>query len=357
MNTSKRKSEARASGLLLLGFGLLLSLTPWASAQERQEGPLQPKPPEEEEAPYALRVDVPVVNVDLTVTDRDGNFVAGLQKEHFRVYEDGVEQEVVAFAPSEAPLTTVLLVEASPALGRLLWDNLDAAYLFLNQLRKDDWVALVGYDMKPRLEVDFTRDRRAIVGALRQMQWGAGRFSEVNMFDALVDTLEKLKDVEGKKSIVVIGTGFNTFTRNTWDDTQKLARNTRTTIFCIGMQWPLELLYDRAESYGYRTGAARMDLNIAQAQMRELANLTGGRAYFPRFISELPSVYDAVGSMLRNQYSLAFRPKDFSKDGKFHKISVKLVGPNGEPLKVFNQKGKKVKYKVYARQGYYAPEA
>lgn len=355
MKTPKRNAGAGAWAWLLLG--LLLSLPLPSLAQEQQEGPLQPKPPQEEETPYALRVDVPVVNVDLTVADRDGNFVAGLQKNHFRVYEDGVEQEVVAFAPSEAPLTTVLLVESSPALGRLLWDNLDAAYLFLNQLRKDDWVALVGYDIKPRLEVDFTRDRRAIVGALRQMQWGAGRFSEVNMFDALIDTLEKLKDVEGKKSIVVIGTGFNTFSRHTWDDTQKLARDTRTTIFSIGMQWPLELFYERAESYGYRTGAARMDVHIAQAQMRELSDLTGGRAYFPRFITELPGIYDAVGSMLRNQYSLAFRPKNFRRDGKFHKISVELVGPDGQPLKVFNDKGKKIKYKVYARQGYYAPEA
>jgi hypothetical protein len=100
-----------------------------------------------------------------------------------------------------------------------------------------------------------------------------------------------------------------------------------------------------------------MDLNVAQAQMRDLAEQTGGRAYFPRFRAELPGVYQTIGAMLRNQYTLAFRPHGFKPDGKYHKIEVKLVGPDGKALAVVNEKGKKVKYKVHARRGYYAPAA
>ena len=343
--------------LLLLSLGLYLA----AGAQEpppseQRQGPIRPKQQQQAEEPYALRVDVPLVNVDVTVVDRKGNIIPGLRREHFRVYLDGEEQEVVAFAPSEASLTTVLLVEANPGLGRFLYDNLDAAYLFLNQMRKDDWVALVSYDMKSRIVTDFTHDRRDVIQGLRSLQYGGG-FREANMYDALADTLDRIKDVEGKKSIVLIGTGLDTFSKLTWSKIRKITREHRTTVYGIGMTWLIQLYYDRLEAYGYRTSIARMDLNVAQAQMRDLAEQTGGRAYFPRFQAELPGVYQTIGAMLRNQYTLAFRPRNFKPDGKYHKIEIKLVGPDGKALAVVNEKGKKVKYKVHARRGYYAPAA
>ncbi|MGH9804114.1 MAG: VWA domain-containing protein [Candidatus Acidiferrales bacterium] len=343
--------------LLLAGGSVLLAAAQQAPPpREEKQGPIQPKPTQEEEAPYALKVDVPLVNVDLTVVDRNGNFVTGLQKEHFRVYQDDQEQEVVAFAPSEAPITTVLVVETTPALGYLVWDNLDAAYLFLRQLRKGDWIALVSYDLKPRIEVDFTQEQTEVISALRRLSFPAG-FSEANMFDALAVTLDQMKEIEGKKSIVVVGTGLNTFGRHTWDEIEKIAREHRTVIFGIGMGWALELYYDRLEAAGYRTNIQRMSLQVAEAQLRALSEQTGGRAYFPRFIGQMPNIYQEVGAMLRNQYSVAFRPRDLKRDGKYHKIQIKLVGPDGKPLKVIDQNGKQVKYEIYAREGYYAPQA
>ena len=342
--------------LLVVSGSVLLAAAQQIPPKEEKQGPIQPKPTQEEEAPYALKVDVPLVDVDLTVVDRNGNFVTGLQKEHFRVFEDGVEQEIVAFAPSEAPITTVLVVETTPALGYLVWDNLDAAYIFLRQLRKGDWIALVSYDMKPRVEVDFTQDQTEIAGALRRLTFPAG-FREANMFDALADTLERMTEIEGKKSVIVIGTGMNTFSRHTWDDIEKIARQHRTVVFGIGMGWALELYYDRLEARGYRVHLQRMDLQVAEAQLRALAERTGGRAYFPRFIAEMSNIYQEIGAMLRNQYSVAFRPKNLKRDGKYHKIQIKLVGPDGQPLKVIDQKGKPVKYEIYAREGYYAPQA
>jgi len=223
-------------------------------------------------------------------------------------------------------------------------------------LRKGDWIALMSYDLKPRLEVDFTQNSQDIAAALRHLQFPAG-FREANMFDAVADTLDRMKDIEGKKSIIVIGTGLNTFSRHTWDDVQKIAREHRTVIYGIGMTWVLQLYYERAESYGYNTSIPRMNLLTAEAQMKALAEQTGGRAYFPRFVSEMPSIYSEIGAMLRNQYSLAFRPKDLTRDGKYRKIKIELIGPDGQKLKVVNQDGKDVKYKIYAREGYYSPEA
>jgi VWFA-related protein len=314
--------------LVALGGGLL-ALAQNPVPREGKQGPLQPPPPQEEgEEPYTLRVDVPVVNVDITVVDKKGNFVTGLQREHFRVYQDGIEQEVVAFAPATAPLTTVLLVEANPALGYYLYDNLEAAYLFLRQLRKGDWIALMSYTMKPRLEVDFTQDSRDIGQGIRRLTFPSG-FREANMFDALADVLDRLKDVDGKKSVIVIGTGLNTFSKHTWNDIEKIAREHRTTVFAIGMTWTLQLLYERYEQAGYRMATRRMDLLTAEAQMKALAEKTGGRAYIPRFISAMPGIYQEIGAMLRNQYSVAFQPKNLKRDGKYHKIEIKVVGPDG----------------------------
>jgi len=343
--------------LVALGSGLL-ALAQGPLPQENKQGPLEPPPPPQEgEEPYTLRVDVPVVDVDVTVVDKDGNFITGLQREHFRVYQDGVEQEVVAFAPATAPLTTVLLIEADPALGYYLWDNLDASYMFLRQLRKGDWIAMMSYTLKPRLEVDFTQNQQDIVQGIRQLQFGGG-FSEANMFDALAEVLDRLKDVDGKKSIIIVGTSRNTFSKHTWDDIQKLVREERTTLFVINMSWALQLRMDRYSSLGsHRATLAGMDLKTAEVQARALAEKTGGRAYLPRFISAIPSIYQEIGAMLRNQYSVAFQPKNLKRDGKYHKIELKLVGPDGQKLEVRDQKGKKVKYEIYAREGYYAPEA
>jgi VWFA-related protein len=231
--------------------------------------------------------------------------------------------------------------------------------LFLRQLRKGDWIALVAYDLKPRVEVDFTQNPDEIVGGLRRLTYPGG-FREHNMFDALADTLDRMKDIEGKKSIIVVGSGMNSFSRLTWDDMQKLAREHRTVIYGIGMGWPILLLLERAEDLGYPghvVAPLRSDLQIAEVQLKALSEKTGGRAYFPRFISQMPAIYEEIGAMLRNQYSVAFRPRELKRDGKFHKIQIKLVGPDGTPLKVIDQKGKEVKYQIYAREGYYAPQA
>jgi Ca-activated chloride channel family protein len=357
MTTGKSARWAILLAFLVILAGVLLALAQEPVPKEEKQGPLAPPRPQQEgEQPYALRVEVPVVNVDVTVVDKNGNFITGLRREHFRVYQDGVEQEVVAFAPAEAPLTTVLLVEANPALGYLLWDNLDAAYLFLRQLRKGDWVALMSYDLRPRLEVDFTQNSQEIAQGLRHLQFGGG-FREANMFDALADVLDRMKDMEGKKSVIVIGTGLNTFPKHNWDEIEKIVRENRATIFGVGMTWVLKLYYDRVESYGYNASIPRMSLLTAEAQMKALTEDSGGRSYFPRFISEMPGIYGEIGAMLRNQYSLAFQPKNLKRDGKYHKIEVKLVGPNGDKLEVRDQNGKKVKYEIYAREGYYAPEA
>ena len=107
---------------------------------------------------YSIRVDVPLVEVPVIVTTKDGQFISTLRKENFRVYEDGVPQAISNFTVSQAPITAVLLVEFASTNYAFVRDALSASYSFANTLKKDDWVAVVSYDVKPQTIVDFTQD-------------------------------------------------------------------------------------------------------------------------------------------------------------------------------------------------------
>src|SRR2546422_1337623 len=155
---------------------------PYTIPKKKDE--LPPAPPEKpkkiEGMPdYSIRVDVPLVNVDVLVMTKEGQFVPGLKKENFRVYEDGVPQPISNFNQSEAPVTAVLVVEFAATNYYLISDTMNAAYTFANGLKKDDWVAVVSYDMRPHIMVDFTQDKREVYGALNQLR--IPTFSETNL--------------------------------------------------------------------------------------------------------------------------------------------------------------------------------
>jgi VWFA-related protein len=246
----------------------------------------------------------------------------------------------------------VLLVEFSKlGFEYFAYKARDAAYDFLRQLNQNDWVALETFDLKPRVEVDFTRDKQEVRQALAHLVFPG--FSEANLFDAIYDTVDRLQDVKGKKSIFILASGYDTFSKHTLDQTIKRLRQTDVTIFAVGVARDF---FEYYEARGYYSGAARVGYYQAENQLRSFAQMTGGRAWFPRFDGELPSIFREVAASLRNQYSLAYTPSSRARDGKFHKIKVELVNPDGGPLVVVDQKGKKQKYVVYARDGYVAPK-
>ena len=146
---------------------------------------------------YSIKVNVPLVNVDVMVTTKSGQFIPGLKKENFRLFEDGAQQQISSFNVTKAPITAVLLVEFGATRYSFMINALQASYAFANTLTKDDWVAVSYYDMQPHILVDFTQDKRAVYGALNQLRMPG--FSETNLFDALYDTLDRLDRVEGRK--------------------------------------------------------------------------------------------------------------------------------------------------------------
>jgi VWFA-related protein len=339
----------------ILGVLLLTLLCPaadlslWAQSKDKQA----PATPEQSPGGFSISVTVPVVTVDAVVTDNDGNYLAGLKKENFRITEDGKVQTITNFAPTDAPITIVLLLEFSK-LGYEFYsvNAINWAAAFLGNLKKTDWVALETFNMRPHVDVDFTHNGSEVMRGLSQLYFPP--FSESNLFDALSDVLDRIKDVKGKKSVLVLASGMDTFSRINLDQALKRIRQTDATIFTVGVGGQLFLSAEMGNGGGFG-----QQLNYIQAenQLKTFAALTGGRSWFPRFDGEIPSIMRDIAASLRNEYSMAYSPSNTALDGKYRKIKVELVAPDGGPLTVNNQKGKKIKFQVYARQGYTAPKS
>jgi len=305
--------------------------------------------------PFAINVSVDLVTVDALVTDNRGQFIPGLRKGNFRVLEDGVPQQLQTFEAGESPMTVVLLVEFNNLFQRywseMWYQTLTASYGFVQTLRKEDWCAIVAYDMRPEILMDFTQNKDAAQGALGRLRFPA--FSEANLFDALYFTLDRMKDIAGKKGIVVITTGIDTFSKITYDKAMKKVKSSEVPIYPISIG---QVIRELADARGQMGAIARMDFLQADNALKTFANDSGGRAWFPRFYGEFPNIFQEISVMMRNQYTLGYVPTNASKDGKFRKLKIELVDDKGNPLRVVDEKGKEVKYKVMAKGGYNAPK-
>jgi len=319
--------------------------------------PPPPTSPKVEGLPdYSIKVNVPLVNVDVLVTTKNGQFVPGLKKDNFRLFEDGSQQQISNFNVSQAPITAVLLVEFASTNYVFMVQALQASYAFANSLKKDDWVAVTYYDMQPHILVDFTQDKKAVYGALNQLRIPG--FSETNLFDALYDTLDRLDRVQGKKYVVLVTTGIDTFSRLTLDKIMKKVKDTKdVTIFPVSIGFIVREYYEArggSAPHGMGIPVGQMDYLQGDNEMRTFAAMTGGRAYFPRFEGELPELFRDISDDIRNQYSLSYHPTNSKLDGTYRKLKVQVVAPDGGQLKVKDQKGKDQKIEVVARDGYTA---
>ena len=332
---------------------------PYAVPKKKDEPPPPPpeKPKKIEGMPdYSIKVDVPLVNVPVLVTTKDGQFISALKKENFKVYEDGVPQTITNFDISEAPITAVLLVEFTAGDYYFFNDLLTGAYSFAYSLKKDDWVAVTYYDMKPHILTDFTQDKREVQAALGQLR--VPGFSESNLFDALYDTLDRLDRIEGRKYVILVTTGIDTFSKINLDQMIKKIKVTRdVTIFPVSVGFQVRTRCEM-QNCGYTHGigipVGNMDYLQADNEMKTFAAMTGGRAYFPRFQAEFPEIFRSIMGDIRNQYNIAYHPTNPKLDGSYRKLKVEVAAPDGGPLKFKDQKGKDVKIQIAAREGYTA---
>jgi VWFA-related protein len=323
--------------------------------KEEPPPPAPEKPKKIENMPdYSISVNVPVVNLDVLVTSKDGQTIPGLKLENFKIIEDGTPQKIATFNQTKAPITAVLLVEFASTNYDFEVEALRASYVFASTLQKDDWVSVISYDMKPQILVDFTQDKREVQAALNQLRMPG--FSETNLFDALFDTLDRIDRIEGKKYVILVTTGYDSFSKLRLDQILKKVKSTKdVTIYPVSVGFAAR---EYCEIHHCQTRGMihtnELDYLQADNEMRTFASLTGGRAYFPRFQGELPELFNEIGADIRNQYSISYHPTNAKLDGTYRKLKVELQAPDGGPLKVRDQKGKDVKYIVYAREGYTA---
>jgi Ca-activated chloride channel homolog len=374
LSSSRSIAALLTAGVLLLGLGVVLldaqtgqsTDTVAKPRKKSKDGADAPPESDQQKIPSKLnkkadipqgvptfRSDVNSVTVDVAVLDNRGNFIPKIPGGNFRVLEDDVPQKTTGFSVGEAPMTVCLVVEFNALFqqtySRTWYETLQAAYTFLGSLRKDDYIAVVAFDMRSEILADFSTDTSKWQEALARLR--VPGFRESNLYDALVDTADRMSEIEGRKAIVLLASGIDTFSKLTFDKTRKALQVAGVPIYSMGLFQAMRIMADS------RMGAVqRLDFLQADNQLKTFSKETGGQAYFPRFSAEFPQIFNQINEGLRNQYALTYSPSNQIRDGKYRKIRVELVNPaTNEPLRVLDEKGKPVKYQVIAKAGYTAP--
>ncbi|MGD0156677.1 MAG: VWA domain-containing protein [Terracidiphilus sp.] len=320
--------------------------------------PAEPKFKNPEGTPnMSLRVEVPEVTVDVGVLlEKTHQFVPGLKPANFRVYEDGVAQKVEGFRRTEAPITALILMEYSARGFMFRIDALNSAWAFTQQLRPQDYVAMMTFDLNTHIVSDFTQDKQQIQSGINQLAnevWMPAAFHETSIFDALNESLDRMSRIQGQKYIVLIASGVDTMSKLTLDEILKRVKASHDiTIFSISTGG---LLLAMTEGMPGEMSGMR-DLTYLQAanQMKTFSDLTGGMHFEPRFVGELPDDVKAINQSIRAKYELVYHPSNAKQDGTFRKIHVELVDDEGNPLRMQDEKHKPLKYDLIYRDGYRA---
>ncbi|HEX3374765.1 MAG TPA: VWA domain-containing protein [Edaphobacter sp.] len=329
--------------------------------KKKKEADEPTPPPAAPEAPkvknpnnetYSLRVDVPIVNIDANVIlDKTHQFVPGLKANNFLVLEDGVPQTITSVRVAQTPITAVMLLEFAANSYYLINDMQNASYYFFRSLRPQDYVAVMTYDLRTHILTDFTNDKNTVAQALQSLI--IPTFSDTNLFDALYETLDRCSRIEGRKYIILIGSGRDTFSKLTLDKIlAKVKASQNTTIFTIGTGALINEM--RGGGGGMGSSIREMDYLQAQNQLKTFAAMTGGMSFSPMFQGALPDVFADINNSIRNQYVLTYRPTNNKNDGSYRHVKVLLVDNEGHPLRMQDEKGKPQKYSIIARDGYNA---
>jgi len=270
----------------------------------------------------------------------------------------GVQQKVEGFKRTEAPITCLILMEYSARGMIFRIQALNAALAFAQQLRPQDYIAMMTFDMNTHIITDFTQDKQQLQQGMIMLEnevYMPAAFSESNVFDALNESIDRLERVEGQKYIVLIATGIDTFSKLTFDKIEKRVKAARDiTIDTISTDGFFEAM---TEGRGGMGGAMR-DMSFLQAdnEMKSFSDWTGGMHFAPRFVGEMPDDVKAINETIRAKYELIYHPTNARLDGTFRKIRVELVDEEGLPLRMQDEKKKPLKYDIITRDGYRAKQ-
>jgi VWFA-related protein len=311
-----------------------------------------PTGPEEVDAGDVIRVDTTLVTIPVSVMDRDGRYVPNLQKEEFRIWEDGVEQEVAFFHSVDKPFSVVLMLDTSPSTQFRLEDIQDAAITFVNQLRSDDKVMVVSFNDDIKILSEFTTDRNKLQKAINRARTDDG----TRLYDAVDMVInQQLSRVSGRKAIVLFTDGVDTTSRRADYQTNLTdAQELDALIYPVQYDtqqdmnvgnYPVTRPVDifgqilggifgggggirRGGGYPRPRGTGRGDYEFGAQYLRDLANSTGGREYRADSLQNMASAFANVAEELRRQYSIGYYPKRPAQAGQRRQIKVRARQPN-----------------------------
>jgi Ca-activated chloride channel family protein len=338
----------RGGALLLTAALLYMSWSPCAQAQSPgTDNSSSPAPSQADEPvsiqsrksslptgtvnsrPVDIRVNKELVLINVTVTDPLNRFVTGLEKQHFRLFEDKVEQTITSFSSEDAPISIGLVFDTSGSMGAKLQKSRLAAAEFFKTANPADEFFLVQFNDRPQLSVPFTTDTDKIQSALTFTQ-SKGRTA---LLDAVYLAMHEMKHAHNpRKAILIISDGGDNSSRYTETEIKNAVREADVQIFAIG-------IFESPATRGRTPEEA-----AGPSLLNELAEQTGGREYAVENPSELPDIAAKIGTELRNEYILGYTPTNQERDGKYRRVQVKLNPPRGLPP-----------LRAYYRLGYYAP--
>jgi VWFA-related protein len=321
-----------------------------SNRKSEQQVDQTPAGPEEVDAGDVIKVSTTLVSIPVSVMDRDGRFVPNLLKDDFRIWEDGVEQEVAFFQSVDKPFSVVLMLDTSPSTQFRLEDIQDAAISFVNQLRSDDMVMVVSFNDDIKVLSEFTTDRSKLQRAIQRAKTDDG----TRLYDAVDMVMnQQLAKIQGRKAIVLFTDGVDTTSRRAdYQSNVMDAQELDALIYPVQYDTAQDMnagggfpapridvwgqilggIFGGVRRGGYPSrggrGTGRGDYELANHYLQELANTTGGREYRADSLQNMSSAFANVAEELRRQYSLGYYPKRPPQAGQMRLIKVRAKQPN-----------------------------
>lgn len=298
-----------------------------------------------------------LVVVDVSVLDRKGNFYPGLSQRDFRVLDNGAEKPILFFAPVAAPAEVLILVETGPAVFLIHDQHLLALSSLLEGLAPDDQAALFAYADTVREVVPFTTDKGTLRGSVNESAYVVG-MDHLNFYDAIRAAMDRFPPGPGKRAIVALATGLDDSPEGHWSLLERKLRANNVVVFAVGLGGPLrgDASAKSAKKSKKKGVTANADSGPTPAfahadeVLRSIAQITGGRAYFPQSPNDYAPAYREIAAALRNQYVLGIAP---DHDGSFHKLSIDVLDDPSHNHKA-NSKEPAL-FRTFYREGYLAP--
>ncbi|HTU33961.1 MAG TPA: VWA domain-containing protein, partial [Candidatus Acidoferrum sp.] len=295
----------------LLGFGLAASSLP---AQEMPAGPEQKANPQRIVPGKPLKAETDLTLVNVTVTDPYGRLVTGLEQDNFRVFEDGLEQEVLTFSSEDVPISVGVIFDMSGSMADKIEKSRLAAVQFFRTSNPQDEFFLVNFNDQAHLITPFTTS----IDELQNRLMFTAAHGMTALFDGIYLGLSQMRRAHNtKKALLIISDGGDNHSRYTETDIRRFVQEADVQIYAIGLYEP--------------DGGPTPEEREGPALLQNLTQMTGGRTFAVHSLDELPDIATKISMELRNQYVIGYRPSDRRHDGKWRKIKVKLRPPKGLP--------------------------